>query len=76
MLSKKKKYTKWIPLGNFSHDSCDYMTFVRKNLITGMLGFKTKKVNGWLTDFSCVSRVLPNNLIDTKKAWGEIQNAK
>lgn len=68
----KSKWTKWIPLGNFSYAGTDYITFVKKNKVTGMLKFKTKKVNGFFGSMGGVHPILPAKLIDTKKAWDEI----
>lgn len=68
----RRRYTKWIPLGNHKFHSYDYVTFVRKNLNTGMLQFKTKRVNGYFAALGCLHTFLPSDLIDTQKAWDEI----
>lgn len=61
-------YTKWIPLGNYSHAGSDYIVFVRKNIKNGMMQFKTKIANpSWFSN-----RFLPIAMIDVKKAWDEI----
>lgn len=64
----KSKYTQWIPFGNHTHGYQHYITFVRKNLKSGMLEFKTKKVQ---TSFY-YGTFLPQNLIDVKKQWDDI----
>lgn len=66
----KNRYTKWMPLGNYSFDDVDRIVFVKKNLKTGIMKFKTLRVNGLFG--SCVNRILPNDLIDTKESWKEI----
>ena len=68
----KKKYTKWQPLGNYEWDGTDRIVFVKKNLKTGMMKFKTRKVNSYLGAMSCLNPILPSALIDVKKAWEEI----
>lgn len=70
----KKRYTKWIPLGGFTFGNNEYVTFVRKNIKTGMLRFKTKQVNGWFGSMGCTNPFMPDNIIDTAKAWEEITN--
>lgn len=70
------KKTKWIPLGNFSFGGKDYITFTRKNLKSGMLYFKTKRVNTWFGFFPLVNSVIPRNLIDVKSAWEQITNER
>ncbi len=64
----KNNKTRWIPLGNYSHGSDDYVVFVRGNKKTGMMYFKVKKVHC----FSFSTRLLPSNLIDVKTQWDEI----
>lgn len=65
----KSKKTKWLPLGRYVHAGADYITFFRKNLKTGMMEFKTKRVNiNNRFDTSCYP-ILPVDLIDTKEAW-------
>lgn len=68
----KKRFTQWIPLGNFTHGSYGYVTFVRKNIKTGMLYFKTKRTNGWYGVMRCTNPFMPHNLIDVKSAWEKI----
>lgn len=68
----KRNRTKWIPLGMFSFSGYDYVTFIRKNLKTGMLYFKTKRVNRHFLAVNCVNNVLPHNLINTQKVWDDI----
>lgn len=72
----KSRWTKWIPLGNFSYAGTDYITFAKKNKANGMLKFKTKKVNGFFGSMGHVHSILPVNLIDTKKAWGQLSTTK
>jgi len=67
-----KKYTKWYPLGNFSYGGKEYITLVKKNKKTGMLKFKTKRVNGWFFDAGYTHTFLPSNLIDVQKSWDDI----
>ncbi len=68
----KKKYTKWKPLGNYSHAGVDYIVFVKRNLKNSMLKFKTRRVNGFFASAMSVNSILPMNLIDVQKAWNEI----
>lgn len=68
----KSNYTKWIPLGSFSFQSKDYITYVKKNLKTGMMKFKTKRVNTFLFDSGCVDNVFTHNSINVQEAWEEI----
>lgn len=68
----KSNWTKWIPLGTFVWDNPQYLVFVRGNKKTGILQFKTKRVNKLgLSD--CVRPVLPPSLIDPTTQWNEIQ---
>lgn len=68
----KKKYTKWIPFGNYSYGTeHDYIVFVRKNLKTGIMQFKTVRVH---SRFHWKKIFVPLNLIDTEKAWNAIIN--
>lgn len=66
-----KRWTKWIPLGRMDFGGKDYVTLVRKNRKTGMLKFKTLRVNGWRLGGSVYS-FLPSDLIDTNEAWKQI----
>jgi hypothetical protein len=59
------KKTKWIPFGNYIYAGNDYIVFVRKNLKTGMLYFKTKRVQ---LRFS-TRELMPFKLIDVEKQW-------
>ncbi len=70
----KKNSTKWIPLGNYSHSETDYITFARKNIKTGMMYFKTKRVNGSLISFD--NRVLISGLIDVAEQWSKLIKLK
>ena len=68
-----KRLTKWIPLGQFTHDDCDYIVFVRGSKKTGMLYFKTKRLNikwGWFFPQS----ILTTKIIDISTQWNEILN--
>lgn len=67
----KKHYTKWKPLGKFTFSGKEYITLIRKNRKTGMLKFKTIRVNGFFGAMGYVNTFLPSNLIDTQKAWNE-----
>jgi hypothetical protein len=65
-----KKFTKWIPLGNYSWGGDnDYIVFARKNKKTGMIDFKTKRVQGF---WSNKNPFIPCDLIDVKAAWDNI----
>ena len=66
----KKRWTKWIPFGNYAHSETDYIVFVKKNLINGIMKFKTKRVHG---SFSFHTKFVPS-LIDVKEAWDKICN--
>jgi len=72
----KRKLTKWIPLGKFCHGVTEHVTFARKNLKTGMIYFKTKQVNGWFGAGICTTPFMPHDIIDTQKAWDELNDAK
>ncbi|KKN74636.1 hypothetical protein LCGC14_0388380 [marine sediment metagenome] len=63
--------TKWIQLGNYSYAGCDYVVFVRGDKKTGLLDFKTKKIQNWV--YGSYS-ILSTDLIDVKKQWEEITN--
>lgn len=64
----KSNYTKWIPFGVNTHAYTHYMVFVRKNKKTGMLQFKSKKIQTSLFYGSFV----PNSLINVEDAWCKI----
>ena len=65
----KSRFTKWIPLGNYQYGGTDYITFVRKNLKTGMMFFKTKQVNtNWSIDTN-TNNILPSKLINVEMQW-------
>lgn len=68
----KKRYTKWVAFGNFTHGSYEYITFIRKNLKNELLQFKTKKVNGWFGVMSCTTPFMPRDLINTGEVWNEV----
>lgn len=68
----KKRLTKWIPLGSFDFSGVQYIVFVRKNIKTGMLKFKTKRINGKLVHGSRVHPIIQTNLINTASAWEAI----
>lgn len=62
-------FTKWIPLGAYTWaGNIDYIVFVRKNTRTGMMQFKTKRVQAWWAN---KASFFPG-IIDTQKAWDEI----
>jgi len=66
----KKKYTKWVPFGNYRWGGDnDYIVFARKNLKNGMIDFKTKRVQGFLSNRN---PFLPHDLINVKVAWKEL----
>ena len=66
----KSNYTNWIPFGVYDYGSQHYMVFIRKNKKTGMLHFRTKKVQRsfWVGNF------LPTDLINVKEQWDLINN--
>lgn len=41
----KRKYTKWIPLYIFIHSFEEYIILAKRNVKTGDIVFKTKRVN-------------------------------
>ena len=65
-----KKVTKWIPLGKWAWDGNEYVVMARRNLKTGMLRFKSKRVNKHLLGYN--HPVLPTDIIDVRKAWEEL----
>lgn len=67
----KRKWTKWIPFGNYNWDGKDRIVFVRGNRKTGLLQFKTISVHAWRF-LNLVNPIVPPSLIDVKKAWDEI----
>jgi hypothetical protein len=66
---KNRKYTKWIPFGNYNHGASEIIVFARKNLRTGMISFKTKTANKRLMS---QDTFIPADLIDVRKAWDEL----
>lgn len=64
--------TKWIPFGSYSFADNDYIVFARKNLKSGMLYFKVKKVTRSIYS----SNFLPYDLIDVKEQWKIINDEK
>ena len=66
----KKRYTKWIPFGNYRFSDTDYIVFVRKNKKNGLMQFKTVKVHNAI--FYYRNNIVPMGLIDTKAAWEKI----
>jgi len=64
-----RRFTKWIPFGNYSYGDADYIVFVRKNKKTGILQFKTKTTYSF---FSWKSSYIPNDLINVKEQWQKI----
>ena len=69
-----KRYTKWIPLGNYCFADNDFIVFVKKNKRTGLMKFKTKRVCGRSIVDTFTNLILPSGLIDVQKAWDEINN--
>jgi hypothetical protein len=71
----RKNYTKWIPLGSYTFNGgVDTLVLVRKNIKTGMLQFKQKKINAFSSTSSLVCSIFPKDLIDVKKQWEIINN--
>lgn len=67
-----RKYTKWIPFGAYSYGCREHMVFAKRNLKTGMIKFKTKRVNTGL--FTNDKEFIPIEMIDTQKAWDKLTN--
>jgi len=67
----KKKYTKWMPLGNYQYSGADYIVFARKNTLNGLMQFKVVKLQAWRY---ISNTILPYTLIDVQKAWNELIN--
>lgn len=65
----RKRYTKWAPLGNYSHGGDDYIVFFKLNTKTGMMKFKVKTVHPWTVN---TNLILPTAMIDTQKAWDDL----
>jgi len=69
LLSIFQKKTKWRILATYNSDGNDYIVFVRKNIKTGMLYFKSINI-------SPLSRTsylfIVNNLFDIKDAFDKI----
>lgn len=72
MKFSKKRFTKWVALGSYNFGGTDFVTFCRKNTKSGMMQFKTKRVNGWIGTGICRNSFLPPTLIDTQRVWNEI----
>lgn len=68
----KNNWTKWLPLGTFIWDYPQYIVFVRANKRTGMMQFKTKRVNPLIGGL--VRPILPSTLIDPTTQWNELQS--
>lgn len=62
---RKKKHTKWIPLGINTHGYQHYLVMVRKNINTGELFFKSKKIQRQYY----YGAFMPHDLVDVKKQW-------
>ena len=63
----KKKYTPWIPLANYTWaGNTDYIVFGRRNLKTGILSFKTRRLVSW---WAHRETFVPRDLLDIKKQW-------
>jgi len=67
-----KRYTKWIPFANYNYGGSSYMIFVRKNLINGMLYFKTKNINPNGNIFTIEKDFHCERLLDESKQFVEI----
>lgn len=72
-----KNRTSWIPLGSFVSDNQEFVVFARKNFPSGMIDFKTKRVNrrGIFNTYD-VYPILPPNIIDVAKQWDLITNVR
>jgi hypothetical protein len=68
----KSNKTKWMPLGHYNWGSNkEYIIFVRGNLKTGLLDFKSISTNHrGISD--CVNPILPRDIIDTRLEWNKI----
>ncbi len=63
----KKNRTRWYPFAKSSIGYCDHITFIKKDLDSGMLYFKTKKANKKFD--TTINNILPNGMIDTLAVW-------
>ena len=63
----KKKYTKWIPLGEYEFAGTQCLVMVRGNKKTGELYFKTKIVNK--SPLFRASHPIGKLPIDVKEQW-------
>lgn len=69
MATKTKKWTKWIPLGRYSHGYVDFVVMVKKNLRTGMPKFKVKRIHRW--KFMSIDSFF-NVEINTQEVWDKL----
>jgi hypothetical protein len=67
-----RKYTKWIPLGEFTFSSTQSIVMVRGDKKTGELFFKTKQINRNLWGFNHPIGKLP---IDVTTQWNKLIEA-
>lgn len=65
-----RKYTKWIPLGEFTFSNKQYVVMVRGNKKTGMLYFKSCRVNKSFYDLCYPVGKLP---VDVSAQWDKMQ---
>ena len=70
----KKRWTKWLPLGNFNYAGVDFIVFVKANRKTGMMRFKTVRVNSRNRFSNNVHQILPADLISVRKQWEAIKD--
>lgn len=64
----KRKLTKWKVMATYNQSGSDYIVFVRKNIKTGMMYFKTKRVG---SPFVCSYHFIVN-LVDIQKTFDEM----
>jgi hypothetical protein len=64
-----RKYTKWIPLGQFTHGAAQSIVMVRGCLKTGEMFFKTKRVNKTFPDYC---HPIGNIPINVSEQWDKI----
>ena len=67
----KKKYTAWMPFGNYNWVGSDYIIYTRKHLKNGICQFKTVRVHK-LNGTGYARQVCPNGMINTAEAWARI----
>jgi len=69
------QWNKWEPLSYYTYSDAEYIVMARRNRKSGLIKFKSIRVNGnnSLVNESKIS--LPRTLIDSKKQWYTICEA-